>query len=275
MSGKPVNPRPALRCAWAATVLALLGLALATPGVLAAQDQGQQSSNWMQSRRTQLRGTASMSGLVADVTGRTIPNVAVVLVDRQTGVRHQAMTDASGRYTLNWLPAGDYRVEVRKPGFHADVGRLLLADGEPLQRDILVKVDPVRERVVVSAKRGERPEESGPPVPHRVADTLPGDPCAKSAVGGCLTLPSKVIDATPVYPAELAAGGVTGKVIVDAWIGKDGLLKNLSPRGGADPALVAAAVEAVRLWEFVPLRLDGKLQECEVEIVVEFRLERD
>ena len=76
--------------------------------------------------------------------------------------------------------------------------------------------------------------------------------------------PIKRVD--PVYPAEAARSGTTGYVEVEYSIGPDGKVTDVSVID-AKPGrvFVAAAVKAVKQWEFAPGDSRGKLK-------VEFKL---
>jgi len=54
---------------------------------------------------------------VVDVTGALIPNAAVTIVNKKTGTRVDAKTDASGQLRLADLPLGIYEITVCFTGF--------------------------------------------------------------------------------------------------------------------------------------------------------------
>jgi protein TonB len=68
----------------------------------------------------------------------------------------------------------------------------------------------------------------------------------------------KITGATqPVYPAELAAKGEVGGVILEAVIGVNGAVTNLKVLRSSNPVFAQAAVAAVEHWAFVPAQQDG------------------
>jgi protein TonB len=73
----------------------------------------------------------------------------------------------------------------------------------------------------------------------------------------------------PVYPEEAKAKGVTGKVILAALIGKDGVVLDLSVLEG-DPLLAEAAMQTVRHWEYRPTTVNGVPVEVATEIELNF-----
>jgi len=74
----------------------------------------------------------------------------------------------------------------------------------------------------------------------------------------------------PVYPQNLRLNRVSGKVDLDAIIGKDGQIVSLTPRYSANPAFTEAAVAAVRHWAYKPYLLNGSPVEIETVITVNF-----
>jgi protein TonB len=75
----------------------------------------------------------------------------------------------------------------------------------------------------------------------------------------------------PVYPAVARAAGVTGKVVLQATIGKDGTIEGLRVVSGPD-LLRGAAVDAVRTWVYRPYLLNGQPVEVETTVEVTFTL---
>jgi len=61
----------------------------------------------------------------------------------------------------------------------------------------------------------------------------------------------------PVYPAELAAAGVTGGAIVEVIVGEDGAVRNATLLRASHPAFGESAVAAIKQWTFSPAIKDG------------------
>ncbi len=74
--------------------------------------------------------TASLRGVVTDTTKAVVPGAEVVITSVGTNQQHVERTDGHGEFSFQELFIGDYRVEVRSPGFavwansgiHLDVG---------------------------------------------------------------------------------------------------------------------------------------------------------
>jgi protein TonB len=89
--------------------------------------------------------------------------------------------------------------------------------------------------------------------------------------GGDIKRPVKIRDATPAYPTLAQAARVEGVVIVEATIGPDG--KVLDARVlRSIPLLDAAALDAVRRWEYTPTLLNGSPVAVVMTVTVNFRL---
>jgi TonB family protein len=76
---------------------------------------------------------------------------------------------------------------------------------------------------------------------------------------------------SPVYPAVARAARVQGIVILQALIGKDGQVKELSVVSGP-PLLQSAAIDAVKQWVYRPYLLNGDPVEVMTTVNVVFTL---
>ena len=93
----------------------------------------------------------------------------------------------------------------------------------------------------------------------------------KIRVGGNVQQAKLVSKVTPVYPAEAKEQRIQGVVRLEATIGKDGKVENLIVVSG-DPTLAAAALEAVRQWQYQTTLLNGDPVEVVTEVNVNFTL---
>jgi protein TonB len=75
----------------------------------------------------------------------------------------------------------------------------------------------------------------------------------------------------PVYPPVARAAGVSGKVVLQATIGKDGTIEGLRVVSGPD-LLRGAAVDAVKTWVYRPYLLNGQPVSVETTVEVTFTL---
>lgn len=95
---------------------------------------------------------SSVQGRVSDSTGAAISGARVTLENLNTGVVRKTMTAQDGQYEFSSLPVGDYRVDVRKPGFaREDRTGVHLAVGQSAIADLTLHIGNVRQQVVVHA----------------------------------------------------------------------------------------------------------------------------
>jgi TonB family protein len=99
----------------------------------------------------------------------------------------------------------------------------------------------------------------------------------KDTASGPVTVPSNVADeylmlrVEPEYPEPAREQHIQGPVVLDALVGKDGMVEKLSTISG-DSQLAAAATDAVRQWRFKPFLRNGSPEEFQTQITVSFRL---
>jgi TonB family protein len=75
----------------------------------------------------------------------------------------------------------------------------------------------------------------------------------------------------PIYPEAARQKRIEGMVVMKAVISTTGTVRELKLISG-DPALSAAALEAVKQWQYKPYSLNGKPVEVETQIKVAFQL---
>jgi protein TonB len=158
--------------------------------------------------------------------------------DRAAAARRRAIT-ANGRGTQAYA-VGDVRV----------------GDGERFaarrQSDEAVRA------FVDAVRRFEEAAKTAPaPMPVRV--------------GGSVTPPRQIRRVSPEYPVEALTARQQGVVILEATIGPDGKIGDVKVLRSI-PALDAAAVGAVRQWEYEPTIIDEVAVPVITSIAVEFKL---
>lgn len=90
-------------------------------------------------------------------------------------------------------------------------------------------------------------------------------------IGGAIKPPQKIKDVRPQYPAIAQSARVQGVVIIEATIGPDGKVQD-TRLVRSIPLLDAAAIDAVRQWEFTPTVLAGAPVPVIVTVTVQFTL---
>lgn len=91
-------------------------------------------------------------------------------------------------------------------------------------------------------------------------------------VGGTIRTPMKIKDVRPVYPPEAQAANVSGLVILEALIGRDGAVEQAQVLRSI-PMLDQAAVDAVMQWRFRPTLLNGVPVPVIMTVTVNFTLQ--
>jgi len=215
---------------------------------------------------------ATFAGTLTDQNGRTVPNVPVVLSNAVTAEKFEARTDEGGRFAFSGVPAGEYQFKATKPGFATYKIGVTLEAGRTRRQDVVLQLGMLSESVSVSAVAGPRP--AGPVLPRAVhVGAIPtDDPCSQAVEGGCVTPPRKLADAKPVYPGWHMEAGVSGVVVIEGRLRTDGSVGDMQPAQGNDPDFAAAAMHAIRLWHFSPVRLNGVPVEVRIQVTVDFRI---
>jgi TonB family protein len=93
-------------------------------------------------------------------------------------------------------------------------------------------------------------------------------------VGGNVAPAKLISQAKPVYPPLARQARVSGHVLFDVIINKDGTIQNIQLISG-HPVLVPAAMEAVKQWVYQPTLLNGAPVEVVTKVDVNFTLGDD
>jgi beta-lactamase regulating signal transducer with metallopeptidase domain len=244
-----LNRGPISRTTRLATVVLLLAVAL--PIALFAQNR-----------------FSTVSGSIVDPSGAVLPGVTVVAIDTGRGVRHEVLTNRTGRFEIVGLPEGPYVLEAGVPGFQTFDQKLTL-DGQDVNRDITLEVGSLQETISVT-RGGNVPsfegQRFGAPRPATCGASNTQATSGAIRVGGQIRPPSKLRHVSPIYPE----GAVPGMVRMEAVIGIDGFVQETKVTNDAPPALAQAAVDAVRQWEFDPTLLNCIAIPVRMTVTVDF-----
>ncbi|MGA2592026.1 MAG: energy transducer TonB [Bryobacteraceae bacterium] len=123
---------------------------------------------------------------------------------------------------------------------------------------------------VIGGIIGSVPTAAPPPPPPAVKVEKPVTP-QRIRVGGNVQAAKLIRQPRPIYPPLAKQARISGHVILNAVIGKDGTIQNLSMASG-HPLLVPAAMEAVKQWVYQPTLLNGEPVEVVTQIDVNFTL---
>jgi TonB family protein len=207
----------------------------------------------------------TLSGVVRDPSGATVPRARVTVTQAGTSLKEFALTKDSGDFFLSPLPEGRYSVTVAKEGFALNrQDGILVSAAMPARLEIVLNVGQVSETMDVVASGAAS-----------AASPAAGGTPARIRVGGNVQATKLTAQARPAYPPACKAEGVEGTVLLRAVISVDGTPLNLQAVNRlVDARLVEAATEAVRQWRYQPTLLNGQPIEVITEIQVNFRLEK-
>jgi TonB family protein len=207
--------------------------------------------------------TASVSGTITDPSGGRIPKAFVLLSPKEKGAKPLAtIANEAGEWEIREVPAGDYKVEIRSPGFRPFQSQLAVSAGQPARVAFQLDLGSIQENVTVEAQTSQPPQRVQAS-PQRIR------------VGGNVQAAKLIYKQQPVYPPQMKEAGITGTVVLQAVIGKEGDILNLevlSPE--VHPDLISAAVDAVKNWKYEPTKLNGENVEVVTMINVNFTLSR-
>jgi outer membrane biosynthesis protein TonB len=209
--------------------------------------------------------TGSISGVVSDPTGAVVPN-AMVRINSGSGdssTVYNTVTNAIGQWSLNSIAAGTYGLSILAPGFATINKTVTVSPGANDQGVSHLTLGRISESLTITAQASNssataQARTQGSPRPIRV--------------GGNVQAAKLIHRVDPIFPQSARDRGVQGPVTIQAIIGKDGFIRDtFASQGPAD--LVLAAVDAVRLWQFEPTRLNGEPVEIMTEVTVNFQLQ--
>ncbi len=96
-------------------------------------------------------GTASITGLIVDETGATLPGVTVTATNQATNVEHVAVTNQAGNYTITPLTVGTYVIKAELAGFRPTATAPVALEARQIARlDFKLAVGAVAETIQVS-----------------------------------------------------------------------------------------------------------------------------
>lgn len=96
--------------------------------------------------------TGTVNGQVLDGSGAPIPEAGLVLSNTATGAKAQLATNAEGYFVFNFVPPGEYRLEVSRPGFQTKtVNGVLVQVYRNTRVDVSLEVAGITQAIEVSA----------------------------------------------------------------------------------------------------------------------------
>ena len=202
-------------------------------------------------------------GTVVDQRGRSVAKVPVVLTRKASGKHYKARSDATGKYSLDGIPSGDYEAECKREGFLPATASFTVPPGGGAEWHAELDVAWIFEEVYVpfdSAEAAIGPE-SGPEA---------ADPCTRSDAGGCVRPPLKFRHTYMAYPRRQREQKRTGVVEVEAVLDTDGRLGAFKVVRSDDEDFASAAISTMSEWRYHPARLDGAPVEMKAKALFHF-----
>jgi TonB family protein len=142
-----------------------------------------------------------------------------------------------------------------------------------LKQQLIAEADRLRNRAIELNKQRTAISSSNagvamPPPP----PPPPPPPDGAVRVGGNIQVPAKLKDVRPIYPEDARAALISGVVIVEATIDREGHVSDAKVLRSI-PQLDDAALTAVRQWEFAPTSLNGVPVPVIMTVTVNFTLQ--
>lgn len=97
--------------------------------------------------------TASIRGSVTDPSGAAVSGASVTATNVATGINSKTVTNRSGEYNLQFLPIGDYNVNVKAPSFRTEaIGPFTLEIDQVARIDARLQVGESTATVTVASE---------------------------------------------------------------------------------------------------------------------------
>jgi hypothetical protein len=123
------------------------------------------------------QSTASIEGQVTDQNGAVVPGVEIKALNRAIAVARVTTSDNGGRYQIDALPVGDYRIEVSARGFQTQVlDRLEVEVARRITQDFQLEVGEASEQVTINSTNGlidQRSVSVGNVIDRRTVQEIP------------------------------------------------------------------------------------------------------
>src|SRR5690349_24162450 len=92
----------------------------------------------------------TLRSTVTDPNGAVIPNAAVKVTDRETGLFRDLTTDAEGNFEATALKAGTYKITVTATGFKTAEIEAVIKGSDVVRADVRTEVGAQSENVLIT-----------------------------------------------------------------------------------------------------------------------------
>ena len=199
----------------------------------------------------EFRGT--ISGVVADPTGGTLPGAKVLVTEVHTGTKINTVADSAGQYNAPFLLPGDYDVSVQVQGFKTFLQKgIHVGAGDHPVIDVRMEIGDVTTSVEVTADASQLNTENasvGQSITSKEVEELPINGRTPMMAASFAIGVIGYAQPTLVHPFD--SGGAAGWVVGGAYQQTSELLINGSPDATWDGRLAFSppqdAVQEVRI----------------------------
>jgi hypothetical protein len=197
---------------------------------------------------------ATIVGTVTDPSGAVVPNVAVGIINTDTGWSRVFPTNDAGQYVAPDLQIGHYAIKATAAGFKAaEQKNVVVTVGDRIRVDFQMQMGAAQETVTVEANAVRVQADSG-----EVSNLITGQQMSQIAVSGRSIYQLAAL--TPGASSQIGAGGMSSGVVNtpvggDAGVEFNGMRQNHNiylldggeddDRGGAGGMSIAPSTDAV------------------------------
>src|SRR5205085_3004630 len=97
------------------------------------------------------RTAATFAGIVTDPSGAVLPGAEVQMINEGTAAVTQQLTNETGEFLFDFVPAGTYTLKIAMPGFKTyDSRSMPLAAAQNVRRTYTLEVGAATESVTVT-----------------------------------------------------------------------------------------------------------------------------
>ena len=199
--------------------------------------------------------------------------VVAVVIPARFASKRPAANDSKHTSTTTSLPA------TNSADGMGERDRRDIRSGAPLNHVPSTATTPAEEKSTAPASNAAASsghgnvKPPGSPRSNRSVSAASGTGTRRLRVGGAIKPPIKLVDVKPVYPDDAQAAGIEGVIILGIVIGESGFVIDAEVLRSI-PELDQAAINAVSLWQFEPTLLNGEPVEMEMNVTVNFTLQR-
>ncbi|MBV9767901.1 MAG: TonB family protein [Acidobacteriaceae bacterium] len=201
---------------------------------------------------------ATITGSVFDPSGASLPDAKVSILEPDTSLKQDTTSGATGKFSFEDLPAGQYILRIEKPGYAVLLREFTVQQSSSVERGFSLQLPAAKKDVGANGKQAAQLPDTGEP--------------RRIRVGGKVMNSLQLHKVQPVYPATAKAAGIQGTVLLETVVLKDGTAGEITVTSSPDDDLSRASLEAVRQWRWSPVLLHGQPIEVVTQMQINFTL---